>query len=169
MDTVTADAVNEFTTRCNKRLENMIRIQNLCSDAIAHGVTENTVYDGCNGGKWFSATIYKNVTDEEKLEMGLGENDSNYVIDEDATLAELRTIVQWARKRKFRVEKEYSDAEFQLRIWTDGEKYDGRLTFSANRQVVCQKVVTGTRMIPAKTEEVVEWNCSKIAFTNVKV
>lgn len=71
----------------------------------------------------------------------------NAFVDTKEELAAQARLTSW--------EKRWSGEWFSL------SKTFGVVTLeiNADRSLVCRRVVTGTREVPAKTEEVVEWVC----------
>jgi hypothetical protein len=98
--------------------------------------------------------------------------DDEYNIDVDATLDMLAKITQYAHSQGKKIEKKY-DYEFEVvvTIWEHptNEYRNLRIRYTAKREAVCTKKVVGTKeiaeqVIPQHVEEVVEWECEKIAF-----
>jgi len=96
-------------------------------------------------------------------------------VDIEATNKLIAKIIKHARKCGYQVEKKYDGSTFRVTVvlLQVGEKRsynDVTYTYNANRQSVCEKVVTivhheaETKVIEAHDEEVVEWNCEKISF-----
>ena len=99
-------------------------------------------------------------------------------IDESKTIEMLSKVTKFARQCGYKVEKDY-DYDFSIIVTIPAvanEKslaYHPEITISYNcdREAVCVKKVVGTKVVPAHTtperiEEVVEWDCQKIAFTS---
>jgi hypothetical protein len=82
------------------------------------------------------------------------------VIDEDATARELAKIVQTLSPYG-NIRKAYTDTYFELHFDINDKV---KLQYYANRQSICKKRVVGTRVIPERTVEDVEWDCTPISF-----
>lgn len=92
--------------------------------------------------------------------------DGNHGIDVEATKKELAKWLRKLRSLGLSVEKKYDDYGFQLVAKIGRHK----ISIYASRQAVCEKKVVGTKVIPAqpeRQEEIIEWECEKIVFTNL--
>lgn len=115
---------------------------------------------------------YATAYEVDDLGRELEDEQRNPIVNVEATEAYLRKIVKCARAFRHKVEKEYYDDEFTVKvILEEGDKYnrDIYVKYIANRQVACTKKVVGTKVIPeeiipATTEEVVEWDCRTVSF-----
>ena len=164
MDDVIADEMSErlskFHADCQLALQKLIANQEMWADAYASGI--ELPYDA------FRGTTYANVAQHHYVPSG-EDGTSEWQLDEDETVKQFARIVKWARKNGYPIEKKYTDDEFSIDVDTENELI-GRVHFYSTRQVVCKKVVTGTKVVeavPAHEEEEVEWVCDKIAFMNV--
>ena len=105
------------------------------------------------------------------------EYDYSTTPDTEKTLELLKKIVKFARQCNYEVTKDY-DYDFSVEVTIpavtnkDAISYHPEITISYNcdREAVCVKKVVGTKVVPAYTsperiEEIVEWDCQKIAFT----
>lgn len=84
-------------------------------------------------------------------------------IDVDATQREL---ARWLRKLGNPIEKVYTDYSFNL-VKKFGPH---KLEIYTSRQAVCKTVVTGTKVIPAQPEQIIEeteYICEKIVFSQI--
>jgi hypothetical protein len=116
-------------------------------------------YDAFRGSQYHS--IGQTKFNEESRE---------YELDEEATVKEIAKYVQFARTRGYKVEKKYTEDDFNVYIEVPGVR--GKFNLYTTRKVVCKRVVVGTEIVPAVPEqekEIVEWQCDKIAFLNVEV
>lgn len=108
---------------------------------------------------YISANVYD--TDNE---------DSKWEINVEKTLDLLAKIVQYATEQGLAVTKSY-DYNFDVRIELND---DVEIHYTAQREAVCVKKVVGTKIVPAKVteereEEIIEWECEKIAFLSREV
>jgi hypothetical protein len=92
-----------------------------------------------------------------------------YGINREATLAMLAKVVDYARRRGADVSKDYQH-DFSLRFCIPGTEIE--LTYEANRETVCTKIVVGTEEVPeyvrpAYTKEIVEWDCEPVSLRKV--
>lgn len=100
--------------------------------------------------------------------------DSYNDVDVPATLALLKAVAKFASKQpNVTVEKDY-DTDFTLKVKipanTDpNSERTITIRYTANREAVCTRKVVGTEVIPAYTtpervQDVVEWECEKVAL-----
>lgn len=87
-------------------------------------------------------------------------------IDTEATKKVLARIVQKARQLGYGIEKSYSDDYFHVKVIIT-EKLE--VTYSANRQTVCKRIVVGKKLVPERYEDVVEYDCERIALSAIEV
>jgi hypothetical protein len=104
--------------------------------------------------------------------VGVNAYDEEYNLDVDATLDRLAQITQYAVSQSKKIEKKY-DYEFEIRvtIWEHptNEYKNVVIRYVAKRDAVCTKKIVGTKevaeqVIPSHVEEIVEWECEKIAL-----
>ena len=150
-----ADKVEELKEKCQKHLQKTIAIQAIWIDAAAHDI--EIPWDAASGGNYVNVAVF-----EEDEETG------NPELNEDKTKVEFAKIIKWARSKGYEVEKKYDDDTFNL--WIDPkDDLVWKLNFYSTRQVVCTKRVVGTKVVPAKVQEIVEWDCEKIAFSAMDI
>jgi hypothetical protein len=110
--------------------------------------------------------------DVETHYVNVNVHDEEYNIDVDATLDMLAKITQYASSQGKKIEKKY-DYEFEVvvTIWEhpSNEYRNLKIRYTAKREAVCLKKIVGTKevaeqVIPSHTEEIVEWECEKIAL-----
>lgn|SRR5262252_8742083 len=95
------------------------------------------------------------------------------VMDVDATLSLLAKITRFARSKGYKVEKDYDTHDFNVRVNLDPDVYGMRVTYYCKRDAVCTPKVVGKKVIPAqpaqppRVEDVVEWECSKVALLSI--
>lgn len=97
------------------------------------------------------------------------EDDGEYKMDMEATLANLAKITKYATSKGAKVEKKY-DYDFKLNVTIP--ETDIVIRYSADRETVCTKKVVGTKhveaqVIPAHDEEIIEWDCEPISLLQV--
>ena len=99
-------------------------------------------------------------------------------VDEDKIVEYLSKVAKFARSQGYKVEKDY-DSNFSIKVTLPGAADDAHdsdidrevvINYYCDREAVCVKKVVGTKVVPAYTqperiEEIVEWDCVKIAFT----
>lgn len=95
-------------------------------------------------------------------------------LDEPQIIEVLSKVAKFARSMGYKVEKDY-DNNFSLNVTLPGiedSETDKPVTlhYYCDREAVCVKKVIGTKVVPAHTtperiEEIVEWDCQKIALT----
>ena len=94
-------------------------------------------------------------------------------LDTEAILDYLKKVVKFARKQGYAVEKDYSH-NFTVQVTIPADERKGHkdivLRYYCDRETVCTKKVVGTKVVPAavipeRIEEIVEWDCEKIALT----
>lgn len=111
--------------------------------------TNPRVADLPNFRPYVSEWIYEYAKDENGI--------TNYSEpDDELSRAKMRQILKALGSCK----KDYSGSTFSLKK----EFGPIRLAFQTSRETICRKVVTGSRevpevVLPARTEEVVEWVC----------
>jgi hypothetical protein len=96
------------------------------------------------------------------------------VRDEEKIIKHLSKVAKFARSMGYKVEKNY-DHDFSINVTLPGVENsdtdkDVTIRYYTDREAVCVKKVVGTKVVPAQTtperiEEVIEWDCQKIAFT----
>jgi HSP20 family molecular chaperone IbpA len=109
--------------------------------------------------------VYENLTCFGPYKYG-----EDPVIDIEATQTELAKVIQFARIKKYDVEKKYTEDSFTVSVTVPSETVEAgyKVQYYASRKAVCKPKVTKTVHVPASTrEEVVEWDCSPIAFTKL--
>lgn len=82
------------------------------------------------------------------------------------SLERLKKVAQFARTQNVLFKKEYDHSDFELVVILHGG-YE--VTYSIAREAVCERKVIGTReiaerVIPARTEEIVEWECKPVSL-----
>jgi hypothetical protein len=147
--------VEIFKTQCQNELERIIAVQAAWLDAASHGI--EVPYNAVRGGDYNNVAVYSIVEDEEA-------RTSESVFDEEATRKEFARVVKWARSKKYAVRKDYTYDDFNIYVKISD---DLELNFYSTRKAVCTKRVVGTKVIPATTREIVEWDCDRIAFTDL--
>jgi hypothetical protein len=114
--------------------------------------------------------IFLNVSEFKNVPAPTEDNpdktERKYVTDTDASLAKLAAVAKFAAKSSMvqGIEKKYTDGDFKL-IVKLGE--DNSIRYSVNREAVCTKKVTGTKVIPATPEREVEeyeWDCKPVSL-----
>lgn len=100
---------------------------------------------------WFP-TLYINVTKYKEYDP----ETQITPIDVEGTRLELAKVISVIGP----CEKIYSEDQFIVRKEVGGVHFQ----WSANRQVVCKRRVTGVRVVPERTVEDVEWDCETISF-----
>lgn len=91
------------------------------------------------------------------------------VIDTEATRRKLAKGMKALQSLGCTIEKEYSNNYFKI-IGTFAS--DLKITLSADREVACTKRVVGKKYVPPSGghyQEVVEWDCERIAFSALDV
>ena len=90
--------------------------------------------------------------------------DGSGEMDVPATQRRLARVVKVARSVGLRVEKEYSENHFLVRVLFPS---GGKVTFMAKRDAVCERRVTQEWVEPIEGhfEERVSWDCEKVALT----
>lgn len=88
-------------------------------------------------------------------------------------LAYLKKVVKFARDSGYKITKDY-DRDFTVEVTIPADERKGTkdivIRYYCDRETVCTKKVVGTKVVPATTyperiEEIVEWDCEKIALT----
>lgn len=94
-------------------------------------------------------------------------------VDEDETVKKLATALNYAVSRGYEVEKKYDDNYFRIIVMISTEPWI-RITYNADRKVVCVPKVVGQKLVPASTvvveehvEDIIEWECEKLSFMKV--
>jgi len=98
--------------------------------------------------------------------------DGNRDLDTEASLEKLSKVVKFATKQKnVLVKKNYDDRDFELtvEITSDDESKSYTIMYYVKREAVCTRRVVGTKeipeqIVPARTEEVVEWDCEPVSL-----
>ena len=98
----------------------------------------------------------------------------DHIVDEDATVKILAKVIKYARKRGYKVEKNYNH-NFEVRITISGRDDPAgwiQTTYYAQRESVCTAKVVGQEVVPGYTEpekvvDKIEWECSKLSFLGV--
>jgi hypothetical protein len=103
---------------------------------------------------WFPS-IYINVTKYKDYDS----DTQTTPIDVEATRLELAKVIAVIGPCK----KAYTDDQFTVSKEVGGVHFQ----WSANRQVVCNRRVTGVRVVPERTVEDVEWDCETISFKGI--
>lgn len=143
----------EFNRKCVDEVKRIMDVQHVWADALAYGV--EIPYDAYRGATYHNLAQYG--SDPETHE---------WILDDAKTVKEFAKVVKWAKDRGYKVEKKYTEDDFNLYIETPV----GSFNFYSTRKVVCKKIVTGTKVVPAqpeKIEDVTEWVCEKVAFLAV--
>jgi hypothetical protein len=174
MDDVKLDAFQERVNRDRARYNAIVawHLQAYTNGGISLPYTPDSTYISVD----FSTPVYpdnkKPVEVTEDNPKGWEYNWES-VKDEAAIIDFLRKVTKFARKLGYKVEKDYShDFSLKVTIPEDERKNQPAITLSyfTDRETVCTKKVVGTtvvpaRVIPEKVEEVIEWDCQKIALT----
>jgi hypothetical protein len=143
--------LERFMERWNEQLEKLAVISNWHAELhVATGY--ELPYHGDR------TSIYCNVYEYD--------DNSNGTVNEAATLKNIAKVVQFASSKGYDVQKKYDDDDFRATI-TIAEGI--RVSYIANRKVVCTPKVVGKKfhpavMIPAQAVDVVEWECDKLSF-----
>jgi hypothetical protein len=97
-----------------------------------------------------------------------------YNVNVEKSLDNLAKVAKYAAKQGKKVKKSY-DSSFNLEVTiyeapedSYGE-YDITVTYHANREAVCRKVVVGyedvpEKVTPATRKEIIEWECDPISL-----
>jgi hypothetical protein len=96
-------------------------------------------------------------------------------LDVPQIIETLSNVAKFARSQGYKIEKDY-DNNFSLKVTLPGVKDDDTdkdvtLHYYCDREAVCvarptgQFKITPAHTTPERVEEIVEWDCQKIAFT----
>lgn len=155
----------------DERLENLRRLDEKAAEhdrevALRREFWRNALMAGCDiPYDAFRGGQYHNIAQHHS-----NEDSGEWELDEEATVKEIAKYVQFSRKRGYKVEKKYTDDDFN--VYIEVPEVEGKFNLYTTRKVVCKRVVVGTEVVPAVPEhekELVEWQCDKIAFLNVEV
>lgn len=162
--------LQKFVDRVNAERARFNAIVNWHTELYAHsnGVVP-LPYGGDNCYNGLTVSEYKTVhkpTDENP-----DATDYENVVDIQASLARIAAVAKFAVSKKADVEKKYDDAgSFELIITIPGPNDRTiKLYYSVSRETVCEKKVTGQKVIPAsftpeKIVDVVEWDCKPVSL-----
>lgn len=154
---VELDKLNDFNERCNKHLATLTAFQAFWRDAIHHGI--EVPWDA-----YYGTSRYANIA-QHLYNSDNGQNE----LDVEGTQKQFARVVKWARRNGWTVEKKYNDDEFQIKISGIHDPIRN-MEFYSTRQVICKRVQTGTKVVPATDaheEPVYEYMCDKVAFLSV--
>jgi hypothetical protein len=115
---------------------------------------------------WIFSTVGKYEHVPKPTEADPDATNYEYVTDIEASLAKLSSIAKFASKCSLvqGIEKKYRDNSFELKIKLDD---DTTVDYTVKREVVCNKVVKGMKVVPATPErevEDVEWECKPVSL-----
>lgn len=151
------DKLSRFDERCSTHMQTLIAHQEFWREAMRRGI--EVPWDATSGTSHY-VNIAQHLYNEESHESEL---------DVAGTQKQFARIVKWARANGWKVEKNYTDDEFNIKITGINSAVD-HMEFYSTRQVVCKKVQTGTKHVPtveAHDEPVYEYVCDKVAFLSV--
>jgi len=157
-ETIASEAVVSFDEACRDGLATLVKSQQFWRDALEHGV--EIPYDAATDARAYKWINLAKLSDE------MDEESKAYPLDVEATQREFAKVVQWARKRGYRIEKKYDDDDFKIIL---NDTPIGRVEFYSTRQVVCKRIQTGTKVIPESVVPEYEYQCDKVAFLRVEV
>ena len=113
---------------------------------------------------FLNANVYDYDSETYKSELNL-----------EKSLAAIALVAKFASNQpNVQVTKKYDDRDFELHISVpsldETTTYD--LNYFCKREAVCTKRVVGTKevpeqVIPARTEEVVEWDCTPVSLIKI--
>ncbi len=161
----------DSATEYDERVENLRRLEEKIAThdeqvALRRGFWRNALMAGCDiPYDAYRGSQYHNIAQHH-----YNDESGEYELDEKETVKEIAKYVQFSRKHGYKVEKKYTDDDFNVYIEIPG--VEGKFNLYTTRKVVCKRVVVGTEVVAAVPEhekEVVEWQCDKIAFLNVEV
>jgi len=152
------EKVVAFDEACRDGLAGLVKSQAFWRDAMENGVQiPFDAADDARPYRWINVAQYLNDRDEET---------NAYPLDVEATQRELAKVVQWAKRRGWKIEKKYDDNDFKIIL---DDTPIGRVEWYSTRQVVCKRIQTGTKVIPERVEPEYEYQCDKVAFLKVEV
>jgi len=126
---------------------------------------EDELVPNCVDGTYNSVSQFDPKLDEDGNVLKYQQGEFN----EERTLNLLAKVVKYAKSLDLKVEKDHSGDDFQVKVWLDQEEWL-YIIYYCKREAVCEAVVTGQKVIPAKPAEppkvvdVIEWECRKISI-----
>jgi hypothetical protein len=129
----------------------------------------DSTWNNVNVSKYYPPTKVENADGT------VTETKGKYVDDVEASRDKLAKLAKFATKQPgVLVTKNYDDKDFELKVVIPSldETTSFEITYYVKREAVCTKKVIGTKevpeqVIPARTEEIVEWDCEPISLLKI--